>query len=99
MENLYNKIFQRKRKISFDIDEITLNFIDKISHLTKSNRTMVIGAFVSKGLPILLDEMERTWQGLLIKGNLDENKKNNLKKCLNELKKIREEWYTIKNKS
>ena len=95
MENIYNKIFQRKRKISLDVDEITRDFIDEFSVLTESNRTIVIGALVGKGLPILLDEMERTWQGLLIKGNLDENRKNHLKKCLNGLKKIREKWYII----
>ena len=88
MKGIYNKPFEKRKKISLDLNEKTLQFIDKIAGLTESNRTVVIESFIGKGIPPLVSEIESNWKLLSNKGNLDENKKKKVKKLLIDLKKI-----------
>ena len=94
MKKAFNP-FKKKKKISMDINGELLNFIDELAETTKSNRTLIIEAIIGKGAPIFLNELERTWQGLLIKGNLKDKEKQNIKYLLLKLKKSRENWKRI----
>jgi hypothetical protein len=72
---------RKTKKISINLDEETLDFIDEIAERTKTTRTWVILASLTGGLDPLLKNLETTWNGMLVSGNLDENKK----KRINEL--------------
>jgi len=95
MKNISKIALNKKRKISLDLDRDLSEFIDELSKLTKSNRTIIIEALIGKGAPILLSEIERTWQGLLLKGNLKDKEKQNVKFLLLELKKSKDSWKKI----
>ena len=79
------------QKVSFNLNKEYLYVVDKIADLTNSKRTYVLLALIGKGLDPLMNEMETTWKGLLIAGNLKEEKKKKIEILLRSLRKIRED--------
>ena len=80
---------RKTKKISLNLDEETLDFIDEIAELTKSPRTAVILGSLTGGLEPFLKSLETAWNGLLVAGNLDEEKKKKVKILMDGVQSLR----------
>ena len=80
---------QARKKISLNLYEAQLDLIDETAKLTHTNRTNVIDALISGGFPVIFDQMEKSWNVLLISGNLDKKKKENISNLLKNLQKLK----------
>jgi len=87
MEIIYKKPFKNMKKISLDMDKEILQIVDELASLTKTSRTVIIGALIGKGMSPFFKYLESTWKGILIKRDSDEKKKK-IKELLRDLKKI-----------
>ena len=88
------KIFKsKKKKISMDISEEFLNIIDELATLTKSSRTAILEAVISRGIFPYFNLLENLWKNYL-KEEKNEKLKKRIKNLLKELKKIKSnhEW-------
>ncbi len=85
----YIKLFNKKKKISFDINTDYLQFVDELVKLTGNSRTVILHALLAGGAYPFLDTLEKTWTGLL-NDKKYEKIEENLKKLLAGLKKLRE---------
>lgn len=92
MKNIYESPFKEKKKISFDLDKTSLDLMDSLANLTKSTRTIIFEALIYKGVPVLMQDMKTTWKALLVKGNLEREKKIKIEKLLNDLEKLEKDW-------
>jgi len=88
MKEIYQKPFENVKKISLDVNKEILEIIDDLAKLTKTNRTVVIGAIIGKGISPFFRYLKENWEGLLTKEDLDEKKKKMVKDTLKGLKKI-----------
>ena len=86
MEKVYNKVFEKVKKISLDMDERFLKVIDELVKLTKTNRTLIIEALIGQGMAPFFKYLENTWKGYSNEGKWD---KNVIKMLLQNLKKIK----------
>ncbi len=80
--------FKNMKKISLDLNEEILEIIDKLAKLTKTNRTVIIGALIGQGMSPYFRYLEKTWKGFLDEKKFDEKKKKLIKETLQNLKKI-----------
>lgn len=90
----YNKFFEKKKKISFDINDNLLKLIDEVSKLTGNNRTVILNALISEGVSPFFKTMENVWKGYLedYKDKWDEGMKKNMRKLIEDLKKLKESY-------
>lgn len=88
MEKTYKNPFDNMKKISLDVNEEILQIIDELAKLTKTSRTVVIGAIIGKGMSPYFRHLESAWKEFLNEKNLDEKKKKKVKEALQNLKKI-----------
>jgi len=86
MENISQKPFEKKKKISLDINESFLKIVDELAQLTKNSRGSIIEALVGQGMSPFCNLLETTWKGYLKEGKWDEKE---IKKLLQGLKRIR----------
>lgn len=92
MEKIYKNALNERIKISLDLEDSTLEFIDLLANVTKSSRITIIEAIIGKGAMPLINEIESNWKTLLIKGNFDEGRKNNIKKLIAQLEKAKNKF-------
>lgn len=97
MVDITKGVLNKTQKISLNLNEEFVDLADKVGELTSKNRTMVLLAFIGKGINPLLEEMETTWKSLVIAGNLEASKKARIKELLEGLDKIRKDWEKILN--
>lgn len=88
----YNKFFEKKKKISFDINKDFLELVDKLAKVTKNNRTIIIDALMGEGMAPFFKHIEDIWRGLL---NEEKYKKIEkvMKKNIEDLQKLKEEYH------
>lgn len=91
----YNKFFEKKKKISFDTSDKFLEIMDKLVKLTYNSRTVIINALIGSGMSPFFKMLEDTWKKYLKEhgGKLDEKIKKNLRKLIEDLKKLKEEYH------
>jgi len=80
---------RKTKKISINLDDETLEFIDEIAALTKTTRTGVILTSLTNGLDPFLKTLESSWNFYLSAGNLDEPKKKKIKELIEGVQKLR----------
>ena len=88
MEITYKNPFDNMKKISLDVNEEILEIIDELVKLTKTSRTVVMGAIIGKGMSPYFRYLESTWKGFLNEGKFDEKKKKKIKETLQSLKNL-----------
>jgi hypothetical protein len=83
----------KKRKISLDMNKEFLEIIDEIANLTKTTRTTIIEAVISRGIFPYFDFLKNFWEDTL-KEEKNERVKEGIKKLLDDLSKIKSnhEW-------
>ena len=83
----------KKRKISLDMNKEFLEIIDEIANLTKTTRTTIIEAVISRGIFPYFDFLKNFWEDTL-KEEKNERVKDGIKKLLDDLSKIKSnhEW-------
>ncbi len=93
----YKNFFEKKKKISFDINDKLLEIIDKMVKLTSNSRTVIINALISSGLSPLSKTMEDTWKNYLkeYEGKLDAGTEKSLKKLISDLNELKKEYELI----
>ena len=80
--------FKKKKKISMDLDEKTLEVIDSLASLTKTSRTVIIEAVLTNGLFSYINFLEKTWKGYL--NDKEKSKiKNDIQKLLKDLEELK----------
>ena len=84
----YNKLFKKKKKISFDVNEELLQLIDELVKLTKNSRNVIINALLSEGVSPFLKTLETIWTSYLIDEKYEKIRKG-MEKILKDLKKIK----------
>jgi hypothetical protein len=94
----YNKFFEKKKKISFDTSDKFLEIIGELVKLTYNSRTMIINALMGAGMAPFCKILEDTWKKNLkeysekLKGKPKEDFERDMKKLLEGLKKLEEEY-------
>lgn len=90
----YNKFFEKKKKISFDINDNLLNLIDEVARLTSNSRTVIINSMISEGVSPFFKTMEEVWKKYIedYKGKSSEEIKKRMKKLIEDLKKLKESY-------
>ncbi len=81
LENLESK------KISFNLDVDSLEFIDELSKITNTTKTTTIVSLIGSGMKSLLVSLETTWKKMKIEKTGDSKKIDRLLKQVGELKK------------
>ncbi len=89
MDKLIKGPMEMRKKISLNINTSILNLIEDIAKLTKTNNTLVIEALLVKGISPLFQQFNHSWTAMSIETK-DNKKKEQLKRLLDELKKISE---------
>ena len=80
--------FGKFKKISLNMSDEILEIIDSLAKITKTNRTVVIGAVIGKGLPPYFQYLRESWQGYLKDKSLDEKKKKVISQALMDLNNL-----------
>jgi predicted transcriptional regulator len=80
---------RKTKKISMNLDQETLDFIDEIAELTKTTRTMVMLASLTNGLEPFLKNLETGWNTLLSAGNMDNAKKKRTMELIAKVQNLR----------
>lgn len=88
METIYQKPFENMKKISLDVNEEFLEIIDDLVKLTKTSRTVIIGALIGKGMSPYFRYLESAWKEFLNEKKFDEKKKKLIKEVLQGLKNL-----------
>ncbi len=96
MEKITQKPFEKKKKISLDINERFLNLIDDLSDLTKNSRSLIIESLIGQGIKPFFELLEDSWKGYLRQGKWG---KKDIKDLLKNLKKIKNNYSWLDNKS
>jgi hypothetical protein len=87
----YNKFFEKKKKISFDINDRFLEIIDKVAKLTNNSRTVTVNALIGAGMAPCFQLWEKTWKEFL-NDKRYEKIKPSIEKLIKNLKKLKEEY-------
>ncbi len=87
MVELHKKPFEKKKKISIDINEEMLGTIDDLAKLTHANRSQIITSLFGSGLYPLFRQIEGSWFAMLTSSKDDKMKKI-IKDLLEGLNKI-----------
>ncbi len=74
----------KTKKISLNLDEDSIEFIDELSNITNLTRTTVIMSMIGSGMKSLLVDLENTWK------KMKREKKGNPQKIDNFLKQTKE---------
>lgn len=87
---LHKKPFEKKKKISLDIDEEFVRIIDDIAKLTHAKRSQIVISLFGVGFYPLFRQIEGPWQAMLATSQ-DEKMKKVLRELLEGLNKIERE--------
>jgi len=88
MENITNKPFKSRKKISLDLNEESLQIIDELAELSKNSRGVIMEALINKGMPPFFTFLEKTWKDYLTDKKYEKAHKE-LKNLLKGLKDIK----------
>lgn len=86
--------FGTMKKISLNMNDEILEIIDSLAEITKTNRTIVIGAILGKGISPYFRYLQESWQEHLKDKSLDEKKKKIISKALEDLKNLEKSKWT-----
>jgi glycerol-3-phosphate responsive antiterminator len=86
MEKVEEKFLEGKKKISLNLDENLLSLVEDMAKLSKTNKTMMIEAFVYRGIANQMRYMEETWIKMKSNPSVDQKK---VKQVLQELQEIK----------
>jgi hypothetical protein len=95
MEEITKSPFKKRKKISLNVSTEILGLVEELAKLTKTNNTLIIESLLVNGFSPLIKQFKTSWITLL--GNTkNKEKKETIKKLLEELKIITEkEEYKI----
>jgi hypothetical protein len=88
-------MIEKRKKISLNVSTEILGLVEELAKLTKTNNTLIIESLLVNGFSPLIKQFKTSWITLL--GNTkNKEKKETIKKLLEELKIITEkEEYKI----
>ncbi|MFH1972151.1 MAG: hypothetical protein ABIJ18_01595 [archaeon] len=87
MVNVEKKFLEDRKKISLNLHSDLLELVDDMSKVSKTNRTMILEAFVLKGIVGQLKYMEETWMKMKNDKSVDQTKLNQALSGLKAVKK------------
>jgi len=111
MHELTRGIFgeDKIRKISLNLDTKTLELVDDLVELSRANRTIVMHQLIQKGVKNYFKDLERTWEEIKLtnfmitennhKIPLSEEQLKKLDNSLDELKKLKQKWFKLIEKT
>ncbi len=77
----------KTKKVSFNLDVDSLEFIDELSKITNTTITTTIVSLIGSGMKSLLVSLETTWKKMKSQKTYDPKKIDRLLKQVGELKK------------
>jgi len=77
----------KTKKVSFNMEVQTLELIDDLAKLLKSNRSTVFIGLIGSGIPSYLDSLKKNWEQIK---KLNPEKKSRVDELLKGLSKIEE---------
>ena len=80
---------KKTKKISINLDEETIDFIDEIAKSTRTTRTFVMLGALTTGIEPFLKNLETSWYAILSSGNLNEEKKKKVKEIIAVANRLR----------
>lgn len=86
--------FGTMKKISLNMAEEILEIIDSLADITHTNRTVVIGAVIGKGLSPYFSYLEESCKKALKDKNLEEKKRKILVKALEDVQNLEKTKWT-----
>ena len=86
--------FGTMKKISLNMNDEILEIMDSLAEITKTNRTVVIGAVIGKGLSPYFKYLQETWKEYLKDKNLEEKKRKILVKALEDVQNLEKNKWT-----
>lgn len=81
----------RKKKISYNINEKTLEMIDDLAKTLGLNRTSVLDAIIFSGIKSQINYMIKNWEKIR-KDKDYENKKEKIDELLKKIKYFKKKW-------
>ncbi|MFH1311562.1 MAG: hypothetical protein ABIH65_04110 [Nanoarchaeota archaeon] len=93
MKEIFEKA--KKKKISHNINEKTLEIIDEMAKITGMNRTQILDGIIMSGIKAQTNYNIKTWE-LLKKDKEFKDKKERIKELLGKIREFKKKW-TIDN--
>jgi len=87
-KSVTENIVRKTKKISVEIDERLVRYLDEFAKLTKTNRSAMAELFIGQGYSPTVLNLKVSWNVLLTKGDLSKEKKDKVKAVLKELTEI-----------
>lgn len=78
----------KTKKISINLDEDTLDFIDELSNITNTTRTTTIMSIIGHGMKEVVNSLEKA----LEKAKKESSKPEKAEASLKNLEKFRKKW-------
>ena len=89
MKEVFEKA--KKKKISHNINEKTLEMIDEMSNITGTTRTQMLDAIIFSGVKAQTNFMIKSWE-IFKKDKKFEAKKEKIEELLGKLKEFKKKW-------
>ena len=86
LEKVFGKI--KFRKISINIEDKTLEKVDKLAKISGNTRTDMLGSIIDVGIEPQIDLIIKTWENMRRDKKYSENIKN-INEKIDEIKKIK----------
>lgn len=79
------------KKVSFNINEKTLQMVDELKRIYETDRTNTLGSLIMSGIKAQIEFTEKMWKKWLTDKEYSD-KKILIKKKLEEIKKFKNKW-------
>ncbi len=79
----------KAKKVSFNMNEMSLKMIDELRKIFGMNRTKTMGAIIFGGVKAQIEFTEKTWKEWIKEGKYD---KKLMEKKLSELIQFKKKW-------
>ena len=89
MKEIFEKA--KKKKISHNINEKTLEMIDELAKITGVGRTKILDGIILSGIKSQINYMIKTWE-LLKKDKKFKDRKKRIEELLGKIEEFKKKW-------